>query len=153
VAQGEGRTEAENLGPSTTDTTFLYSGGPRPTETMQMVGEVASDRDREWFERHPQAGYRVRWSLPGEVPHRRPPDDHGPAVRPGGRRWAVVVLQRTPGVRQRVPLQFVDGGPQTESIRPEAWPEFHRAAQAPDRQVAVQELAARLLGKDAGAAG
>ena len=49
-------------------------------------------------------------------------------------------------VRQRVPLLFVDGGPQTEPIPPEAWPEFHQVALAPDREAAVRELAARLLG-------
>ena len=58
----------------------------------------------------------------------------------------VVVLQQAPGVRQRVPLLFVDGGPQTEPIPPEVWPEFYRAVQAPDREAAVRELAARLLG-------
>ena len=47
-------------------------------------------------------------------------------------------------MRQRVPLLFVDGGPQTEPIPPEVWPEFHRVAQ--DREAAVQELARRLMG-------
>jgi hypothetical protein len=54
--------------------------------------------------------------------------------------------KRARRVRQRVPLLFVDGGPQTEPIPPGLWPEFHRAAQAPDREAAVRELAARLLG-------
>jgi hypothetical protein len=144
--KAQGRTEVENLGESTTNTTFLYSGDSRPTGTMQMVGEVESERDRQWFEEHPQADYRVRWSLPGEFPT----DDLQPV---GGRpldleagRWAVVVLQEAPGVRRRVPLLFVDGGPQTEPIPPEAWPEFHQAALAPGREAAVRELAARLLG-------
>lgn len=66
--RAQGRTEVEDLGESTTGTTFLYSGDQRPTETMQMVSEVASDRDRQWFEDHPEADYRVRRSLPGEFP-------------------------------------------------------------------------------------
>jgi hypothetical protein len=143
--RAEGRTEVENLGESTTDTTFLYSGS-RPTDTMQMVGEVASDRDRQWFERHPQADYRVRWSLPGEFPTDDLQATTGRPLDLEAGRWAVVVLQQAPGVRQRVPLLFVDGGPQTQPIPPEVWPEFHRAAQTPDREVAVRELAARLLG-------
>jgi hypothetical protein len=95
--KAQGRTEVEELGESTTGTSFLYSGDSRPTETMQMVGEVASERDRRWFEEHPQAGYRVRWSLPGEFPT----EDLQPV---GGRpldleagRWAVVVLRRRRG--------------------------------------------------------
>ena len=145
--KARGLTEVEDLGESTTATTFLYSGGQRPTETMQMVGEVASDRDREWFEGHPEAGYRVRWSLPGEFPT---DDLQATTGRPldleAGRFVVVVVLQQAPGVRQRVPLLFVDGGPQTEPIPTEAWPEFHRAAQASDREAAIRKLAARLLG-------
>jgi hypothetical protein len=145
VAQGTGADKVEELGDSTTDTTFLYSGEPRPTETMQMVGEVASERDHQWFEGHPQASYRVRWSLPGEFPTDDLQAVGGRPLDLEGGRW-VVVLQQAPGVRQRVPLLFVDGGPQTEPIPPEAWPEFHRAALAPDREAAVRELAARLLG-------
>jgi hypothetical protein len=144
--KAQGRTEVEDLGESTTGTSFLYSGDSRPTETMQMVGEVASDRDREWFEQHPQAGYRVRWSLPGEFPTDDLQATTGRPVDLEAGRWAVVVLQQAPGVRQRVPLLFVDGGPQTEPIPPEVWPEFHRAAQAPDREAAIRELAVRLLG-------
>jgi hypothetical protein len=145
VAQGTGADKVEELGDSTTDTTFLYSGEPRPTETMQMVGEVASERDHQWFEGHPQASYRVRWSLPGEFPTDDLQAVGGRPLDLEGGRW-VVVLQQAPGVRQRVPLLFVDGGPQTEPIPSEAWPEFHRAALAPDREAAVRELAARLLG-------
>jgi hypothetical protein len=144
--KARGLTEVEDLGESTTATTFLYSGGQRPAETMQMVGEVASDRDREWFEGHPEAGYGVRWSLPGEFPT---DDLEATTSRPldlEAGRFVVVVLQQAPGVRQRVPLLFVDGGPQTEPIPPEVWPEFYRALQAPDREAAVRELAARLLG-------
>jgi hypothetical protein len=144
--KARGLTEVEDLGESTTETTFLYSGGQRPTETMQMVGEVASGRDREWFEGHPEAGYRVRWSLPGEFPTDDLQATTGRPLDLEAGRWAVVVLQQAPGVRQRVPLLFVDGGPQTEPIPPEVWPEFHRAAQAPGREAAVRELAARLLG-------
>jgi hypothetical protein len=62
-------------------------------------------------------------------------------------RWLVVVLQDQPGVRQRVPLLFVDGGPQTEPIPPAVRPEFYQAALAPDRDVAVRELASRLMGR------
>jgi hypothetical protein len=86
--KAQGRTEVENLGESTTDTTFLYSGS-RPTDTMQMVGEVASDRDRQWFERHPQADYRVRWSLPESSPpttSRRPRAGRW-TWRPAGGQW------------------------------------------------------------------
>jgi hypothetical protein len=144
--KAQGRTEVENLGESTTGTSFLYSGGSRPTETMQMVSEVASDRDRQWFEEHPQAGYRVRWSLRREFPTDDLQATRGRPLDLEAGRWAVVVLQDAPGVRRRVPLLFVDGGPQTEPIPPEVWPEFHRAARAPDREVAVRELAGRLLG-------
>jgi hypothetical protein len=142
--RAQGQTEVEDLGESTTGTTFLYSGDQRPTETMQMVSEVASDRDRQWFEDHPEADYRVRRSLPGEFPT---DDLQAVTDRPldlEAGRWVVVVHQQAPGVRQRDPLLFVDGGPQTEPIPPEAWPEFHQVALAPDREAAVRELAARL---------
>jgi hypothetical protein len=143
--KAQGRTEVQDLGESTTGTTFLYSGESRPTETMQMVGEVASDRDRQWFEEHPQADYRVRWSLPGEFPTDDLQTTTGRPLDLEAGRFVVVVLQEAPGVRRRDPLLFVDGGPQTDPIPPEAWPMFHRAAQAPDREAAVRELAARLL--------
>ena len=56
--KAQGRNEAEDLGPSTTDTTFLYSGGPRPTETMQMVGEVVAATIR--CPPGPTPGHRLR---------------------------------------------------------------------------------------------
>jgi hypothetical protein len=144
--KAQGRTEVQDLGESTTGMSFLYAGDDPPSPTMRMVAEVASDRDREWFERHPEAGYRVRWSLPGEFPTDDLQAATGRPLDLEAGRWAVVVLQQAPGVRQRVPLLFVDGGPQTKPIPPGRWPEFHRAAQAPDREAAARELAVRLLG-------
>jgi hypothetical protein len=75
----------------------------------------------------------VRWSLPGEFPTDDLQATTGRPLDLEAGRFVVVVLQQAPGVRQRVPLLFADGGPQTEPISPEVWPDFYRAVQAPDQ--------------------
>jgi hypothetical protein len=130
------------LDSSTTDTNFLYFGSKPPSETMRMVGEVASAHDRQWFLEHPEASYRVRWSLPGEFPVEGLETLAGaPSLKSG--RWVVVVLQLRPGARQRIETLFVDSARTASPIPEEVWPSFYEVATAEDREKAARELAKR----------
>lgn len=138
--------QVEVLDASTTDTSFMWPSAEPPTETMRMVAEVASARDREWFDANPQAAYRVRWSLPGEFPAEGMESLTGRPMSIRDGRWVTVVVQVAQGVRQRSPLLFMDGGITGEPIPDEVWPDMYAAAVAPDREAAVRALAARMMG-------
>ncbi len=136
------------LDTSTTETNFLYfaqkPGVEPPSETMRMVGEVASERDRLWFAEHPEATYRVRWSLPGEYPTDGMELMAGSKLSEERGRFVMVVLQLRPGARRRIPTIFIDGGHTSRPIPEEIWGEFYEAATAEDMDAAVRALAVRL---------
>ncbi len=64
---------------------------PTPEEPC----DLASERDREWFERHPDRNYRLRFLMPGEMPGL----EADPSI------YAFVAVgQALPGCRIRVPF-------------------------------------------------
>ena len=61
----------------------------------EKASDLASERDREWFERHPDRNYRIRFLMPGEMPGL----ETDPSI------YAFVAVgQALPGRRIRVPF-------------------------------------------------
>lgn len=133
----------EKLDDSTTGTSFHYlARGPDvqpPSATMRMVAEVASERDRLWFEQNPVRDYRVRWSLPGEFSTDGLETVRG-SLTPEEGRFVTVVLQLAPGTRRRIDTLFMDGSRIREPIPEAVWPEFYKVAKAEDREAALRKL-------------
>lgn len=70
-----------------------------PVEPYASATDRASERDRIWFEEHPEAFQRVRDYIAGEFREEVPPIDH-----------KILVTQIKPGVRARtsIPPVVVD---------------------------------------------
>lgn len=62
------------------------------------IADAASERDREWFARHPERRHRVRPFIPGELPL------HPAAVATGS--WFTVVKLVRAGMRVRLSVRL-----------------------------------------------
>jgi hypothetical protein len=68
-----------------------YPAGVDPVAT-----DAASEADRQWFEAHPEAEYRTRPAMRGEMPD----VDEGDSI---------CVIQIEPGFRVRYPIESTTG--------------------------------------------
>jgi hypothetical protein len=101
--------------------------------------ERGSESDREWFEGHPGLNYRLRRSLPGEVP--LDPDRHS----------FMLVKQLKPGIRLRVRF-LLDSPPSAEDLPESAGDEMMALARRSSPRLAEIEasLIAAGIARDGG---